>query len=171
MSDSKNIKNKTVIILRGLPGAGKSYLRSQIADISPSYDVISADSYWLRPDGKYSFNFKELGAAHDWAHKNFLYSISKENEDPPLVVLVDNTNITLKDCKFYIDAAISAGWNIVLWESGTEWAFNPQICFEKNTHGVPLETIKNMQAKWISSEEIAGKYPGTEIDIIRGFND
>lgn len=162
------IKPNTVILLRGLPGSGKSYLRKQIVEVSPSYDVISADSYWLRPDGKYSWNFKELSNAHYWAHKNYLESLSKDNDDPPSIVLVDNTNITLKDCKFYIDEAIKVGWNIILWQSGTEWAFDAEQCFQKNTHGVPLETIKKMQSNWVSSEEIVGKYPNTKIEIRRG---
>lgn len=169
---------KTVIVLRGLPGSGKSFLRKQIQDESGCYDVISADNYFIRPDGTYSWNYKELGVAHDWAHKNYLDSLSEDNDDTADIIIVDNTNTTFKECKFYLEEALKAGWNIIIWEPNTEWAFTPEELFKKNVHGVPLESIKKMLDRWETSEQIIGKakeqidfVDEVHIEIRRGFNE
>lgn len=149
------LKNQTVCLIRGCSGSGKSFLLQKLKEETYSYDVISADAYFIRPSGKYAWNYKELGDAHDWAHKNYLDSLSSDNDDPPSVIFVDNTNLTWKECKFYIEEAAKNRWNIILYESGTDWAFNPDELFKKNVHSVPLETLKNMVSKWVPSEEIA----------------
>ena len=61
--------SKVVIIMRGLPGSGKSYLSRRVAaaaaeavqaagDTTPVF--CSADHYFERPDGSYAFNPSQL---------------------------------------------------------------------------------------------------------------
>ena len=51
--------NKTLILVRGLPGAGKSTLAHLFG-----VDVFEADDYFVGADGVYRFNADELPNAH-----------------------------------------------------------------------------------------------------------
>jgi 2',3'-cyclic-nucleotide 3'-phosphodiesterase len=155
--------------MRGLPGSGKSTLAGQIYD---RYDTIinSTDDYWLRPDNFYDFNYKRLGEAHAWNLDQFKSNIEAYKNEA-VAVLVDNTNITFKDCKPYIDFALSNNYRVYLVEPDTEWAWDVDECFKRNTHRVPLESIKRMKDKWEPSSLIKSNYPENEVSICIGEKD
>jgi chloramphenicol 3-O-phosphotransferase len=56
---------KKVVIVRGLPGSGKSVLAEKYQDtFHDSCFIYSTDDYWMRPDGLYDFNCDLLHKAH-----------------------------------------------------------------------------------------------------------
>ncbi len=52
---------KTLYIVRGLPGSGKSSLAKKVSE-----SVYSADDFFTNKKGEYNFNAKLLGKAHEW---------------------------------------------------------------------------------------------------------
>lgn len=81
-------------------------------------------------------------------------------------VIVDNTNTTIREMKSYVDYASAAGYEILIQEPDSpHWKqYKPyltdkygnkdklaefaKILADKNTHGVPLESIEKMLARW-----------------------
>lgn len=145
---------KTVVILRGWPGSGKSYsVKEMIKDLEPqTFKIISADHFFLNKEGVYNFDPNRLGAAHASCEKIFLESLLLEI---PLLI-IDNTNIVYSDCKYYIKWGAIAGYAIKLKESSAPWRNDPLECFQRNVHGVPLETIERMQKRYQTNEEVIG---------------
>ncbi len=150
--------------MRGVPGSGKSTLARELEQNHPGSAIFSTDNYWIRPDGYYDFNFKRLSEAHAWNFENFknLLNIYKDTlADKNFALIIDNTNIQYAQFRKYVAAYIEAGFQMIaIEEPKTNWAFNAQVCFEKNTHNVPLETIKGMLSKWESKEDIANSIYG-----------
>jgi predicted kinase len=147
-----------VIIMCGVPGSGKSYLAKQLAEqhrhqISDYVATVSADHYWERPDGIYDWNFKYIANAHKWCQTKFGWYVAEGYD----LVIVDNTNLSAKERKPYIDMAKAAGYEISLRESETEWRYNADECFKRNTHGVPLDTINTMLAK-LAKDKFDGNF-------------
>lgn len=159
-----------VFLMHGLPGSGKSYLALQIADeLRTVYSILSTDNYWNRPDGRYDWNPKLLKEAHEWNQKQFGYTLINalwNDRD----IIVDNTNITNKECQPYIESAIAKQYKVWLVEPNTTWQFNAEECALRNSHEVPLESIRRMLYKWETSESIAAKY-NQDIKIARGLDE
>ncbi|XP_053921368.1 NEDD4-binding protein 2-like 2 isoform X3 [Cuculus canorus] len=59
---------KFLLILRGLPGSGKSTLSRILLGQSRDGIVFSTDDYFRQQDG-YTYNATQLGDAHDWNQK------------------------------------------------------------------------------------------------------
>lgn len=154
-----NMTDISVIIVKGLPGAGKSTLVNQY---DPSTSVVcSADNYWIRPDGIYDWNPKYLKNAHDWCKEEFKNAISwckLGGSDIYYKVIVDNTNTTWREVEFYADYALQRGvTDIRVVEPQTSWRYDVEECFKRNTHNVPKESIQKMFDRWEHSDIIEEK--------------
>lgn len=124
-----------VIILRGIPGSGKStYQRTHW----PKAIVCSADDYFLQEGERYVFNPARLGAAHNTCLRKFLRLTSHPIRHD--VVVVDNTNIQLFEIAPYY-AVANALWHEV--EVHT-LICDPKIAASRNVHQVPLKTIRQL---------------------------
>jgi predicted kinase len=138
---------KRVVIMRGLPGSGKSTRAVAIAAAASGTVVCySTDDYWHRPDGAYDFNAKRLNDAHAWN----LWRFRKACLRGASLVIVDNTNIRRKDFEPYVTYARACGYEVV--ESppppGDLEAWDVDLCAERNLHGVPKSVIQAMAEKW-----------------------
>lgn len=141
-----------VYILRSLPGGGKSFLANNLRQQYGGI-ILSTDSYFLRPDNTYDFNPKLIEVAHAWNQQRFREEIDKRTN----VIIVDNTNIEFWEVKVYVEYAIKHGYIIEVLEPDTEWKYDIEECFKRNSHGVPLETIGKMRSRWQSTEFINKK--------------
>ncbi len=140
---------KELIIMRGVPSSGKSYLATELAGETGS--VFSADDYHLDPKtGKYNWKPQNVSAAHKWNHKRVVDAI---NEDVSSVV-IDNTNVKLwelKKLKPIVKLAQKNGYDVRIEEPNPNWyhwdtAFDAEALFERNkeSHNVPLTSIQKM---------------------------
>jgi len=133
-----------VIILIGLPGAGKStWIKENTwGDVS----ICSADHWHEGPNG-YEFKIEERPNAHHACLRKFvkLVTASPYMGDPrPLgkevTVIVDNTNAMVYDLAPYINVARAFGHvpELVYLECPVS------LSYARNTHGAPLAIIEHM---------------------------
>lgn len=147
----QNLMRHTVVLMRGLPGSSKSFTANKLCHNSGvDFVVCSADHYFTSAEGTYAFDRDKLGQAHHTCMEKYIDCLEARI---PLVV-VDNTNIVYCDMKDYVGWANLAGYDIVLLESQSPWAKDIEECFQRNTHGVPLETIQMMANRYHSNEEV-----------------
>lgn len=123
---------KTLYIIRGLPGSGKTTLARQLA----GSHVCEADEFFTRDNGKYEFNAKLLSPAHQYCVNKCKYLMSGDAE----LIAVSNTSSRRWEFAKYIELAQLNGYRVVeITMTGDTYA---------NVHEVPPETIEAMKARW-----------------------
>ena len=133
----------TLYLFRGLPGSGKS---SAAEDLE--LDAIAADDWFLTPEGVYEFSAAGLTAAHLDCQTRCAREL-KECADTPQggIVAVTNTFSTRWELEPYLLMAAHYGaWVYVvdLFDSGR----TDRELANLTTHGVPIEGIAGMRARW-----------------------
>lgn len=124
-----------LIVLRGIPGAGKTYLANQRF---PTATRISADDYMVDADGAYKFEGKRLPEVHGKCFRRVINLLQRrvgEAEEP--LILIDNTAIKAVDAAPYIAAAGAYGVRACV----ITLLIDPAIAAARNAHGVPPEKV------------------------------
>jgi NEDD4-binding protein 2 len=132
---------KEIIIMRGLPGSGKSTRAAELAGTTGL--IFSTDEFFLR-DGHYEFDRFRLKEAHQWNQQRVENAAAN---GVPLIV-VDNTNVTQWEMAPYIRIAQTHGYAVRFKYPQTPWQFDPQELARRNTHGVPYEAIVRAMERW-----------------------
>ena len=142
--------------MRGIPGSGKSTLARTIEDLARrDYGfnmtlICSADDFRIK-NGKYFYDPKETGKVHKNCQLKFKQALAAAKvsmqvnpKDNKSLIIVDNTNVNLKDFKFYIDLAKSDEYHaqIMIVRPSHKNALNVDYCYKNNVHNVPRETIQ-----------------------------
>lgn len=136
---------KVLVLLRGIPGSGKSTKAQEIVDNCFGTHVkCSADDYFINSDGEYVFNRFRLGKAHNQCKENAKQAM-KDGVD---LVIVDNTNTTKKEMQPYINMAKHYGYQIKFEVVGSFDEESIELYAKRNVHGVPVETIKRMASRF-----------------------
>lgn len=134
---------KTLIVMRGCPGSGKSHTMSKliysILKDNPyaTYTSCSTDDFWGHD---YKFTPSWLGIAHEWNFAKFTHAVFLNTP----YIFIDNTNIKYAHFEKYIEFAVKNGYVFTMVEADTPWKYNAKECHKKNTHGVPLSAIERM---------------------------
>ncbi|ABV87121.1 AAA family ATPase [Shewanella pealeana] len=139
--------NGTAIIMRGLPGSGKSYWVEEYVNALPKRDcdsehfkVCSTDEFFYQ-DGKYCFNAKDLAKFHQLNLTRFIHAIA--NKTP--LVICDNTNMAQWEFEDYCAAAKAEGYRVQIQQIGEPKDKQHQLlCADRNKHRVPLKSIIRM---------------------------
>lgn len=140
---------KKLVLVRGCPGAGKSTLAREMLLNNTNSAHFETDMYWVRPDGTYDFNIKLIEEAHKWCHR-CVENLMSLNRTP---IIVSNTFTVFKEVRFYVDLAVQYGYYLEIITLLSQYA---------NVHNVPEKTLKKMQARFESSEQMQDnilKYP------------
>lgn len=134
---------KKLIIMRGVPGSGKS---SYVKEEFPDAAICSADRFMIDDDGNYKFDRNMIQTCHKLCRQEAEDAMA---DDVPLVV-IDNTNIRVWEFRPYLDLAEKFGYEveIIRIQEPTE-----EVCAARNLHGVPIETIRRMRENF---EEFEG---------------
>ena len=130
--------SRTMLIMRGLSGSGKSTIVNAAKAKFPDDCVsCSADDYFYGADGVYHFDEKKLKDAHSYCQ-----SRAEEmcGQGRPLVI-VDNTNVKRWEMAKYFGIAERFLYAVVLVEPKTPWRLDAAQLAQKNSHGVPFNVI------------------------------
>ncbi|NWI39992.1 N42L2 protein, partial [Picathartes gymnocephalus] len=112
---------KLLLILRGLPGSGKSTLSRVLLGQSCDGIVLSTDDYFRQQYG-YTYNAARLGDAHEWNRKRAKQAM-EQGKSP---VIIDNTNTQAWEMKPYVEVALEKGYRVEFHEPDTWWKFDPE---------------------------------------------
>jgi len=127
---------KTLVILQGVPGSGKSHFAADMAVRAMSV-TCSADDFFVQlGGGKYAFDPAKLGEAHGACFRKFLAAVREGVE----MVVVDNTNTTPIEIAPYVLGGEAHGYAVEI----VRVLCDPEVAAARNTHGVPLVAIQAM---------------------------
>lgn len=152
---------KAVYLNRGLSGSGKTTralrLRDILVESGDSVVIVSNDHFLTDPvTGVYHWTPELATRAKDQCLKAFAQALA----DGVDAVIVDNTNLSAKVCRPFVEQALKAGYRVVFLEPDTPWAFDLDVLVERNTHAVPRAALEQQLRAWqpdMTVEKALGK--------------
>lgn len=123
---------RNLIIVRGIPGSGKTTFAEMICKI-----VFSADDYHIDKDGNYNWKPENIGKAHDWCQS--LTRSAMEKNVP--TICVANTSTTEREMRPYRRLAQKYGYRVFSIIVENRHGGN-------NVHDVPEETLEKMTKRF-----------------------
>ncbi|NWZ41590.1 N4BP2 protein, partial [Brachypodius atriceps] len=143
MRKKMELIGQVLVLLRGVPGSGKSYLARNLLEDNPGGIILSTDDYFYK-NGQYHYDPDCLGEAHDWNRKR-----AKEAFEMRISpIIIDNTNIQAWEMKPYVTLAQQFKYKVMFREPDTWWKFKPKELERRNIHGVSKEKIKRMLERY-----------------------
>lgn len=131
ISKEVGVIQRTLFIIRGLPGTGKTTLARELA----GNIVCEADQYFME-NGEYHFDPTRLSLAHLYCQNRVQHFMATKYSS----IAVSNTFTRRWEMQVYYELAAFFGYRVVeITMSG--------ICFG-NIHKVPEETIAKMRERW-----------------------
>jgi predicted kinase len=128
--------NRSIILLRGLPGSGKTTLARELSE-NGKYPVLSIDDYFTTTEGTYSFKFDE----NHLAYRRCEVETEQEIHRGASKILVANTFTMEWEMKPYFELAKKNGYTIFVITVENYHG-------KKNVHGIAEEKIEKMAAKY-----------------------
>lgn len=160
---------KKLIVLRGVPGSGKSHeatrIRNEAISDGKTSKIHSTDSYFLvtesGSDPKYVFDQNKIGDYHRQNQQAARQSM-KSGVD---VVIIDNTNTRFREFYDYVFSAVDQGYEVEFVEPSSPWwcsvkpllhghrsekklTEHAKTFTKRNAHGVPENAIMRMLVRW-----------------------
>lgn len=131
---------KTLLLIRGLPGAGKSTFAHFVWN---DYAICEADKYFVNENGEYKFDATKLKEAHAWCKKEVEIRMMDNalNEQYYPEIVVSNTFTQEWEMEDYFKLAEKYGYRVfsIIVENRHG---------NKNVHGVPEEKLKQMRERF-----------------------
>jgi predicted kinase len=126
-----------LILLRGLPGSGKTTLANVLSE-NGKYPIVSIDDYFVNPEtGEYKFDFSK----NHLAYKNCESLTKKYMEAKTEKIFVDNTFTLEWEMEPYFKLAAEQHYKLFVATVENRHS-------GKNTHGISEEQIKKMAEKY-----------------------
>jgi len=149
--------NQELIIMRGIPGAGKSTESNKLV----GEGIIHSTDSIIEATGDYAGHFARMAESNDWSahgrmHKRCFLDAKESMKEGVSPVIVDNTNIKAKEARNYVEAALKLGLdenNITVVDVG-DGGCTAEVLAERNTHNVPLKVVKRMMQSHASVGEL-----------------
>ncbi len=153
-------KFRTLVLMRGIPGSGKSTIARSLAGVHDDHivkdgkhryqygsigamgAVLSTDFYFM-DSGEYVFNPAKLGEYHG---QNQAACADLMVDGEPVIV-IDNTNTQIWEMAPYVEMAKDNGYKVVV----VSIPHPPiDVAVTRNSHGVPRAAIERMVKRWES---------------------
>jgi predicted kinase len=139
------MKDKYLVLIRGLSGSGKTTLADIICGEDDSKISISVDDYFYDEDGNYTFNSADLKTAHKWCYQEVHTCMSQGFS----VVAVHNTFTRAWEIEKYFELATQHNYKVIvpdLYNSG----LNDATLSSRSPHGVSIFNIRKQRKRWES---------------------
>ena len=137
----------SLILIRGIPGAGKTTVAKGIRamffnQIPAPYPAVhlEADQFFLDADGVYTYRRELIGEAHQWCQLSTLQAMKNGRN-----VIVSNTFTRYSEMLPYLHTAKEYDYKVQIIEVHGEF---------ESVHNVPAETVKRMKDRFQSTKEI-----------------
>ena len=169
-----NEKTRTIYLMRGLPGCGKSHMAKRLAGTDGV--VLETDQYFYTEIGSdpnaYDYQHELLPAARDWNLERFRDAVI-QGRSP---IVVDRGNGLNAETRAYAVFAVEHGYDVQLAEPDSPWwqelrvllRYKPFIdgkLFDlwarklanstRDGHRVPSSTIRHWMEHWRSDLTVA----------------
>lgn len=150
-------KGPRVLILRGLPGSGKSDFEAALRGRGVVVRTFCVNDYFTGRDGGYRFAAGDLTAAHTLCFRRMqtavhAYRVAAAGPEQltgtvftgPDILVVNNTNLHRAEYTPYVMVARAATVEVVL----IRFDVDPEVCAVRNTRGISAAAIKEMAARF-----------------------
>lgn len=136
--------DKSLILIRGLSGSGKTWLAEMIVgDDQKDKAMVCADDYFYGDDGEYEFDHTKLKEAHEWCISETRDILTDGTE----IVCVHN-NFTRKwEADAYFKMAEEFGYSvqvISLYDSGK----NDRDLASRSPHDISEKAVQKQRQQW-----------------------
>jgi predicted kinase len=129
---------KKLVIVRGVPGSGKStYAKAKAAELGAAH--VESDMYFSMT-GKYIFIPERLPAAHDWCWHQTFRAFKKHD-----IVVVSNTFTMQWELDRYLEEADNRGYAVHIVQMTKEYG---------SVHNVPADIMAKMRARFVDNEKL-----------------
>jgi len=149
MTNAESTK-QPVIILRGIPGSGKTTFRKTLEEAFEAAGievaVASADFFHER-SGVYQFDIRNLGASHNACRVAAINALFDGK-----AVVIDNTNTKRFEYETYLLLAKRLNRPVYVVAMNVATRADFRICLARQTHGVPHDTMRAMFCDWEDDE-------------------
>ena len=141
-----------VVILRGLPGSGKSTYATKRME-GQSGTICSADDHPGLYNEAMEIDFTKLGDAHDGCFDRFVKACRRAVLIPVRgsLIIVDNTNTTLAEMAPYRMFARQQGIEVEFVTVDADLGpldADPEGLAARTIHNVPTRSIEAMRDRW-----------------------
>ena len=165
--------SRTLVVLRGLPGSGKSFLARAIADTYKELcSVISADDHGVKPESPESSveGYKALDEA--------VVARCSAGTSSPLLLVVDDTNHTQGRLARLGEIAEQHNLVAVFLEPRTEWRRDVAQLIKKTKRGLEQAKLESMKGPieemslplyfgWFLLSSVQDKVRCTSMDFLK----
>ena len=128
-------RNQILIIVRGIPGSGKSTFAKEIVKMFPDDSVHWESDMFFMHNGVYCWKPNKVNLAHRWCQQKV-----EKSFDAVDIVVVSNTFTTESEMKFYLDFAKENGISVQIVRMENRF---------ENEHGVPKAILEKMKARFV----------------------
>lgn len=126
-----------LILVRGVPGSGKTTLANECAatyrDAGISSVVVSADDWMIDGEGKYAYDHMQLPYCHTMCQRE----VCRQMTEGTSVIFVANTFVRKWEAEVYLQLARLWGYTVTVYRMTGEY---------DNVHGVPADKVAIMKA-------------------------
>lgn len=142
-------QGKLLVLIRGLPGSGKSCFAKQLKKLYSGDNYASsvhaeADDFFVGKDLKYQFDAQLLPHAHKFCRETIIQSLSEGVS----LAMVSNTFIELWELYDYVKLAFVHHYHIMVVDMMCTEIASDRILADRNIHNVTLETITRMRTRY-----------------------
>lgn len=133
----------TVVLVRGLPGSGKSHLAEALRTMTDAeMKVSAADDYFYDENGVYNFDPSKLAEAHVSCQSNTFARFSIDD-----ISFTANTFTQRWEMEQYLLFVETFGLDLLVLNL-FDASLSDEELAERNTHGVPKEAITRMRERF-----------------------
>ena len=117
----------SLVIIRGLPGSGKTTYAKQCF---PNHIHLEADMFFVDANGNYNFNVNLIKNAHEWCINSSRIFMNHQKD-----IIISNTFTTLGEMRTYLDHAKLTGHQVSVIRMNTQYG---------SIHNVPADVINRL---------------------------